>query len=592
MVTHENTLSERERHVLMALASNGDAATARRAHALLEWSQGNPRDMIAQSTGLRAAHVQNLTRNFSQKRLEVFSPSSVERASRGWAGVTDVPHLVEKNQTDVAHSNYVATLAERLFDETHTIHQMGSEWLNILRTGALLHNLGDAEHSERQHATIKDIILSHDLEGFSSRDRDVIACLALFQRKKPKASRDPIFTTFDPETQKATLILAAILRVADGLDYTRTQTTVIVSIQSNALTDVIVDGPNAEADASRANKRADLWRETISPPFFARLPDQSVPTRTMPGKRRLKTYVASHEAITKAGKKIIGSQAARLQSLDDAVRAGDNSTPVHDMRVATRRMRSAFRLFSKYYPSKATRRLRKPVRELAGLLGEVRDLDVMIENLRTHMATLTLEKQHALDPLLADWQSRRAQAHRALVEFLDSAEYDEWVGRLEDFVESKGPAKGPRVADVVPGLIWKRYGKVREFEKLVNRPDLATLHRLRIQGKRLRYALEFFAESTGGKATILLEPLIALQDHLGVLHDADMATQLIAEFIEVRARRAERQGIAGGEFEAVAGYLSALKFQAADLQAGFEERWQVIIKPAFRQALAEAVAEL
>lgn len=592
MVTHENTLSERERHVLMALTSNGDAATARRAHALLEWSQGNPRDMIAQSTGLRAAHVQNLTRNFSQKRLEVFSPSSVERASRGWAGVTDVPHLVEKNQTDVAHSNYVATLAERLFEETHAIHQMGSEWLDILRTGALLHNLGDAEHSERQHATIKDIILSHDLEGFSSRDRDVIACLALFQRKKPKASRDPIFTTFDPETQKATLILAAILRVADGLDYTRTQTTAIVSIQSNALTDVIVDGPNAEADASRANKRADLWRETISPPFFARLPDQSVPTRTMPGKRRLKTYVASHEAITKAGKKIIGSQAARLQSLDDTVRAGDNSTAVHDMRVATRRMRSAFRLFSEYYPSKATRRLRKPVRELAGLLGEVRDLDVMIENLRTHMATLTLEKQHALDPLLADWQSRRARAHRALVEFLDSAEYDEWVGRLEDFVESKGATKGPRVADVVPGLIWKRYGKVREFEKLVNRPDLATLHRLRLQGKRLRYALEFFAESTGGKATILLEPLIALQDHLGVLHDADMATSLIAEFIEVRARRAERQGLAGGEFEAVAGYLSALKSQTADLQAGFEERWQVIIKPAFRQALAEAVAEL
>lgn len=592
MVTHENTLSERERRVLSALASNGDAATARRAHALVEWSQGTPLDKIAQATGLRAAHVRNLTRRFSQKRLEVFSPSSVERASRGWAGTADVPHLLEKNQTDVAHSQYVAGLAERIFDETGASHQLGPEWLNILRTGALLHNLGDAEHSERQHETIKEAVLAHDLEGFTARDRDVLACLALFQRKKPKAGRDPIFTALDGETQKATLILAAILRVADGLDYTRTQTTRILAIQANATTDVVVEGPNAETDASRANKRADLWRETISPPFFARLADQSLPARTMRGKRRLHTGVASHEPIAKAGRKIIAAQFAKVQSLEDAVRSTDNVSAVHDMRVATRRMRSAFRLFSRYYPNKSTRRIRKPVRDLARLLGEVRDLDVMIENLRTFASTLTIEKQRALDPLLADWQARRAQAHRGLVEFLDSAEYDEWLDRLQDFTETKGPSKGPRVADVVPGLIWKRYGKVRQYERLVKSIDLATLHRLRIQGKRLRYALEFFSESTGGKGTILLEPLVALQDYLGELHDADMATQLVGEFVEARARRAERQGLAADYLEAVAGYLAYLRSRILELQAGFDDRWHVITKPAFRQGLADAVAEL
>lgn len=592
MITHENTLSERERHVLTALASNGDAATARRAQVLLEWARGESRELIVQSTGMRPAHVLNLTRSFSQKRLEVFSPSSVERASRGWAGSTTIVNLLEKNPTDVSHSRYVAGTAVRIFDETGSIHQLGTSWLNLLETGALLHNIGDAEHSERQHQAVRDIILAHDLDGFSSRDRDVIACLALFQRKKARPSRDPIFVALDQETQKATLTLAAILRVADGLDNSRTQSTSILSIQVNAVTDIIVDGPSAQADAAKANKKADLWRETISPPFFARLREQNLPSRPLPGKRGTKTDVKGHEPIGRAGRKIIAGQLAKVQSLEDAVRVGENSGAIHDMRVATRRIRSAFRLLSKYYPGKATRKLRKPVRELARLLGEVRDLDVMIENLRTYTAGLTVEKQRALDPLLADWQARRAHAHQSLVEYLDGAEYDSWAGRLEDFIEATGGTKRPRVADIVPGMIWNRYGKVREYERLVREADLALLHHLRIQGKRLRYALEFFSEATGERAAILLEPLIALQDHLGELHDADMATQLIAEFIAARARRAERQGLAGADLETVAGYLSFLRSRIQELQASFPERWQVITKPAFRQSLAEAVAEL
>src|ERR1700694_1115326 len=94
MITHENTLSERERHILKALASDSDPTTARRAQALLEWSHGDAREKIAQSTGMRPAQVQQLTRNFSQKRLEVFAPSSVERASRGLDGLVSVDELL------------------------------------------------------------------------------------------------------------------------------------------------------------------------------------------------------------------------------------------------------------------------------------------------------------------------------------------------------------------------------------------------------------------------------------------------------------------------------------------------------------------
>jgi CHAD domain-containing protein len=592
MVTHENTLSEREGYVLTALASDGDPATARRAQALLEWSRGDSREKIAHSTGMRPAQVQYLTRTFSQKRLEVFSPSSVQRASRGSAGSVTVEQLLQKHRTDLSHARYVAALATRIFDETAPVHQLGAGWGRLLETGALLHNIGAAEHNDRQHQAGRDIILAYELEGASARDRDVIACLALFQRKKPKAARDPIFTALDQESQHATLALAAILRVADALDYSQTQSTTLTSIKVNALADVVVEGPNAETDAARANKRADLWREVLSPPLYARLADQTLPAHALPMRPRLKTDVRSHEPVTRAGRKIISAQFAKVRSLEDTVRAGENVEAVHDIRVATRRIRSAFRLLRNYYPKKTIGRLRKPLRELAGCLGEIRDLDVLIENLRAYSATLTIERQRALDPLLADWQARRAQGHRALIGFLDDADYDEWVARMEDFIEAKDSSNAPRVADVVPALIWKRYGKVREYERRIKQPTLPILHALRIADKRLRYALEFFAEATGDRTALLLEPLIALQDHLGELHDADMATQLIAEFIGARARHAQRQGVAGTDFEGVAGYLAMLRTRIGELEAGFPERWQIVIKPAFRQSLAEAVAAL
>jgi CHAD domain-containing protein len=163
---------------------------------------------------------------------------------------------------------------------------------------------------------------------------------------------------------------------------------------------------------------------------------------------------------------------------------------------------------------------------------------------------------------------------------------------MEDYVEAKDKSGEARVAEVLPALIWKRYGKVREFEARVKQPSIPTLHALRIEEKHLRYAIEFFVEAMGEPASMLLEPLVALQDHLGELHDADVASQLIAEFIASRARYARRHGTEAANFEGPAAYLSVLQARITELQSGFLERWQVIVRAPFRKALGEAVAAL
>ncbi|MGE5140783.1 MAG: CHAD domain-containing protein [Rudaea sp.] len=592
MITHENTLSERESYILRSLASTPDPATAGRARALLDWSRGQSREQIAQETGIRSTQVGHLLRNFAQKRLEVFSRASVERASRGLEGPTTVDALIEQHEVRLGHARYVQSLAIQLFEQTEPVHALAEGWRRLLGIGALLHNLGAAHHEDQHHRVGRDIVLSHEIEGLDPRERDIVACLILFHTKKVKAAKDSIFTELDPESQNATLALSAILRVADGLDFSQTQSTSIVSVQLNGLVETTVEGPHAQTDAARANKRADLWREVLSPPLSVRLADGSIPSKASSKRPKNGVGIRTHDPITQAGRKIVAIQFARIRVLEDAVRKGDDADAIHDMRVATRRMRSAFRLLARYYSGKNAKKAQALTRELAGLLGTVRDLDVMLDGLRSFAATLPLERQRSLDPLISDWQARRARAQKDLVHFLDAQDYREWVKRVERFIESKNESDAARVGDVIPWMLWKRYTKVREFEPRAQQAGLATLHRLRIQCKRLRYAIEFFAETLGPESQTLLDPLIALQDYLGELHDADVASQLVTEFVAGRAELAQQQGIAGASLEGVMSYLAALQARITSYQSGFPERWQNVLRPNYRQALADQIAAL
>src|SRR5262249_36016285 len=146
------------------------------------------------------------------------------------------------------------------------------------------------------------------------------------------------------------------------------------------------------------------------------------------------------------------------------VRVGNDVEAVHDMRVAARRMRSAFRLLHAYYDGKILKGTRQPLRALAHRLGAVRDRDVLIENAHTYAATLTTERQAAFEPLMTDWSQRRQEAHDAAIDFLDGKKYDAWKARMKDFLGADVDHAAPRVCEEVPTLVWEHYTAVRAYE--------------------------------------------------------------------------------------------------------------------------------
>ncbi len=304
--------------------------------------------------------------------------------------------------------------------------------------------------------------------------------------------------------------------------------------------------------------------------------------------------VVADDLFAEAGRKVIRFHLARMLAAEAGTRSSRDPEDLHKMRVATRRMRAAWRVFGAGFRRGRVRRSVGALRTLAGHLGTVRDLDVLLDGLAAHAATLDDAARPALEPLADAWRAQRHQAQVALVHYLDSGAYRRFVDDQLGFVETPGqdvipagPTDPRRVRDTAPSRLWAAYERVRAYDGVLPWADLATLHQLRIAGKRLRYALEFFREPLGPDTALLIERITALQDHLGLLHDADVAAGLARSFLVEHATTLTPAAV-----EAVGRYLADRERETARLRRTMGPIWRRITSVEFRRALGRAVAQL
>jgi CHAD domain-containing protein len=304
--------------------------------------------------------------------------------------------------------------------------------------------------------------------------------------------------------------------------------------------------------------------------------------------------------MPEAGRKVLYLHFTRMLANEAGTRLGEDPEALHDMRVATRRMRAAFDVFEPYYARKVLAPFAKGLRRTGRSLGAVRDLDVLLEKAAAYQAGLPPESAGALEPLLVHWQTRREVARRQMLEYLDGRAYPAFAAEFELFLVSPGagailpPAdeiKPFQVRHLVPRLVTLRYEAVRAYEVVMSGAPLTTYHMLRIECKRLRYALEFFRDVLGPEAPALIKQVVGMQDLLGELQDAHVAELLLEEFLgEQRSKHKKQEPVAN--LEGVEGYLQAQRAVQQDLLARFPEPWAALTGPDFRRALGLALAAL
>lgn len=338
--------------------------------------------------------------------------------------------------------------------------------------------------------------------------------------------------------------------------------------------------PAAPAEAASAEPPSDDVAKPPRPPHLA--------VAKTPG-------VTPDDLLAEAGRKVLRFHFARMLAREAGTRSGKDIEDLHSMRVATRRMRAAWRVFGDAFRPARTRRLRARLRVLAGRLGAVRDLDVLIEAAAAHQATLVAREAAAFEPLVASWRTEREVARTVLLRELDSVGYLRLVEDYHVFVATEGagavapasPVSPHRVRDTAASRIWLAYEQVRAYEPVLRWAEIETLHQLRIAAKWLRYTMEFFREPLGPEGDTAIARVVALQDHLGWLHDADVAIALSRRFLVENGTSLSRE-----QSRAIGGYLALQERELARLRRNMGGPWRGVSGPTFRRLLGRAVAAL
>jgi CHAD domain-containing protein len=136
------------------------------------------------------------------------------------------------------------------------------------------------------------------------------------------------------------------------------------------------------------------------------------------------------ESFRTAAGKIIWTRFEEMMSFREAALAGEDPEGVHDMRVASRRLRAAIELFRDVFPRRRLRPMLRSVKDLADALGQVRDLDVMLERLRADRAGRPVGQRLVLTDMVADLERERQEARRVLAETVETLEREDFPRRF------------------------------------------------------------------------------------------------------------------------------------------------------------------
>ncbi len=173
---------------------------------------------------------------------------------------------------DKAHAQHVAGLAQSLFQELVDEHRLGQKFELILRLAAMLHETGLYVATRGYHKHSQYLISHSDVFGLSPRELQLVSLVARYHRRASPKPNHPGYSTLTRESRVAVRKLAAILRVADALDHSRSQR---IKSFSCEVTDrhLLISVPAIEdvsLEQLELRQKGNLFEETYGVPVLLR----------------------------------------------------------------------------------------------------------------------------------------------------------------------------------------------------------------------------------------------------------------------------------------------------------------------------------
>ncbi len=235
-----------------------------------------------------------------------------------------------------------------------------------------------------------------------------------------------------------------------------------------------------------------------------------------------------------------------------------SAEPLHQARVAIRRLRSALSLFEPVVTDRKYKRLKRRLRDVSHQFGDARNMDVYI----AHTTVPDADKGGQLPPFAlkpaARAQAERERAYKRLINTLQSKRFRQFMQDLVAWIQAglwltsdeaeSQIARDQNIEDFAACVLRRRRSKLKQHGRHLERLSPGERHRIRIEAKKLRYASEFFSELFAGRKhrkryQDFIAALGDLQARLGDLNDIQNEQEIAAELASHKATLASRSRV-------------------------------------------------
>lgn len=292
-------------------------------------------------------------------------------------------------------------------------------------------------------------------------------------------------------------------------------------------------------------------------------------------------------AANAAARLILRSLLATMRANEAGIKADADIEFLHDYRVAVRRTRSALSQIRNVFPPERVEYFRREFRDLGRLTNDLRNLDVFLSAEAGYRAELPEDMREDITPLFDYLRARRAGALAGVVAGLQSKPYGRLMAEWDAFLSRPIGKDPPRnalkpIIKLARARIDRQYHAIlKEGAHVLSHSDDATFHALRIECKKLRYLLEFFAELFPPRETAsLLKELKRLQDNLGAISDlSDRRDYLVslAGVVDVDGVQMRRTMMAVGYL------METVGREQRAMKSGFAKTFKEFASPAHRK---------
>ena len=487
--------------------------------------------------------------------------------------------IASRYGVDLTRAARVDAFANRLCDILGQAAGVTERGRELLAAAAWLHEIAREPDPENRQRAGYDLVLRQQICGLTDTEREMVAAAVLLHRGKitPDDIDTAVVTSWPETVRNEALQMAAILRIAIALSRRLPEPGGMLEARpvSGGLRIVLyvpgLDTRVARRAARRAARRSDLWGmvSDVRLEWASMRPSEDGEALTLARPANI-LGLNRWDGMPVAAHKILAFYYQRMLDHEAGTRLGEDIEELHAMRVATRRLRSALRLMGPYLGTPLTDPVNDSLRRLARVLGNVRDMDVALLKMDAYRETLSMEDGQHLKPLRRVWQRRRDQAHSSMMRYLDSRAYTRLHERMTALLEAlqrqeRQVSEHEQVGFIAPRMVYLYWQATRAYSAVLRNAPAELLHLLRIDCKRLRFALEFFADVLPSDVAALVDEVVGVQDHLGIMRDEIVAIEMIDVYLAHPRTRRTRQ--------AAMDYRTSCDASRAALLETFPQAW-------------------